>query len=491
MPARPTSSENPPSSNPHPSAPRQNAPWADWDREFLWHPFTPMKPWCEEKQILVIDRGEAEFLIDTTGRRYIDGVSSLWCNIHGHCVPELDSAVREQLSKIAHTTLLGLTNPPAAELGKRLIEMARSSGVMMDRVFYSDDGSTAVEVACKMAYQYWRNVGSADTAGAQGVEAVGLGEKNRSRFIALEAAYHGDTVGAVSVGGIPAFHQAFRGLCFPVDFAPSPDRGDAGAACLAQIAALLDRSPALYAAIIMEPLIQAAGGMIFHPPGFLKKLRELTLKRNILLIADEVMTGFGRTGTMLACQHENVTPDLLCLSKGLTAGYMPLGATLATRRIFDAFYADPRAGRTFYHGHTFTGHPLACAAAIASLDLFEKKAVLEHVGRLEPVLSACMAAARGRRFVKDVRCRGLVGAIDLAWDSAEQPPFPPHWRIGGEVCTRMRDLGLMMRPLADTLVIMPPLAIREENLRRLCDGVIESLSWIPDIVARKTREDPP
>ena len=425
---------------------------------------------------MVIERGEREFLIDTRGRRYIDGVSSLWCNVHGHGVPELDEAVRGQLGKVAHTTLLGLTNPPAVELGKRLIEMARAGGVMMDRVFYSDDGSTAVEVACKMAYQYWRNVGS--------------GEGKRQRFIALQGAYHGDTVGAVSVGGIPAFHRAFRGLSFQAEFVPAPEREDGGAACLARIDAILNASPEGYAAVIIEPLIQGAGGMIFHPEGFLRKLRDLTARRSVLLIADEVMTGFGRTGKMLACEYEGVTPDLLCLSKGLTAGYMPLGATLATKKIFDAFYADPREGKTFFHGHTFTGHPLACAVGIASLDLFQKNRVLEHVKQLEPILAQSMAAAAGRPFVKDARCRGLIGAIDLA----EQSPdgwkgFPSHWRIGGEQCLRMRELGLMMRPLADTLVIMPPLAIQEENLRRLCTGVIESLSWIGEIVARKKRED--
>jgi len=451
-------------------------PWEQWDREFLWHPFTPMKPWCEEKEIVVIERGEREFLIDTRGRRYIDGVSSLWCNVHGHCVPELDEAVRGQLGKIAHTTLLGLTNPPAAELAKRLIEMARAEGVRMDRVFYSDDGSTAVEVSCKMAYQYWRNVGASPG--------------KRERFIALAGAYHGDTVGAVSVGGIPAFHQAFRGLCFAADFVPAPERMDHGAASLSRLEGLLAAAADDYAAVIVEPLIQGAGGMLFHPEGFLRQVRELAARRNVLLIADEVMTGFGRTGKMLACAHEGVTPDLLCLSKGLTAGYMPLGATLATRKIFDAFYADPREGKTFFHGHTFTGHPLACAVAIASLDLFEKNRVLEHARHLEPVLAECISEARGRAFVMDARCRGLVGAIDLAENVADGwKRFPSHWRVGGELCLRMRDSGLMMRPLADTLVIMPPLAIREENLRRLCRGVIESLGWIGEIVARKKREE--
>ncbi len=459
---------------------------AQWDREFLWHPFTPMKPWCESKDIVVIERGEAEFLIDYAGNRYIDAVSSLWCNIHGHCVPELDEAARQQLARIAHTTLLGLTSPPAVLLAKSLIDLARSCGIHMDRVFYSDNGSTAVEVACKMAYQFWRNTAAQDAAAPA-----------RSRFIALENSYHGDTVGAVSVGGISAFHNAFRGLCFPVDFVPPPKTDDAGQICLQKIEHLLTTSatPHPYAAVIIEPLIQGAGGMIFHPPGFLQKLSDLTRRHNTLLIADEVMTGFGRTGKMFACQHESVTPDFLCLSKGLTAGYMPLGATLTTRRIFDAFYADPREGKTFFHGHTFTGNPLACAVAIASLELFEKNRLLDHVARLAPILAQCMQTARRSPFVKSARSIGLIGAIDLApqnpGNSGTPPAFASHWRVGGELCLRMRRLGLMMRPLADTLVIMPPLAIREENLRRLCDGVLESLAWIPDIVARKKNEDRP
>ncbi len=428
-----------------------------------------MKPWCENKEIVIIERGEREFLIDTEGRRYIDGVSSLWCNVHGHCVPELDAAVRDQLGKIAHSTLLGLTNVPAVLLAKRLVELARENGLTLDRVFYSDNGSTAVEVACKMAYQYWRNRGQA-----------------RARFLAFENAYHGDTVGAVSVGGIPLFHHAFKGLCFPVDFVPPPAWEDEGAASLARLRKCLAGGHD-YAAIVIEPLIQGAGGMLVHPPGFLREVRRIADEHNVLLIADEVMTGFGRTGLMFACEHEGVTPDLICLSKGLTAGYMPLGVTLATRRIFEAFYVDPAApgnmAKTFFHGHTFTGHPLACAVALASLDLFEKNRLLEHVSGLAEILEAMLERARCLPFVRDARQCGLIGAIDLADESGQ--PFPATWRIGGEVCTRMRTLGLMMRPLADTIVIMPPLAISTDNMRRLCDGVAAALQWVPEILAAR------
>lgn len=439
-----------------------------------------MKPWCEDKDILVIARGEGDFLIDTEGRRYIDGTSSIWCNVHGHCVAELDAALKAQVDLLAHSTLLGLANVPSVLLAKRLVELVRGCGLGLDKVFYSDDGSTAVEVACKMAVQYWRNVG----AGEKPEVGSQKPEDRRTRFMAFAGGYHGDTVGAVSVGGIPVFHQAFKSLCFGVDFAPSPRE----AGCLGRVEELLAADRQAYAGIVVEPLIQGAGGMIVQPAGFLRKLRELADRYGTLLIADEVMTGFGRTGKMFACEHEGVTPDLMCLSKGLTAGYMPLGVTLASRRVFEAFYADPRAGKTFFHGHTFTGHPLACAVALASLDLFARNGLLEHVGRMAAILGEALAAARGRPYVGDVRQVGLIGAIELLKDPARGEAFEYYWRVGGALCTRMRSLGLLMRPLGDVLVIMPPLAIREENMRRLCEGVLHSLEWLPEVVASKSRE---
>ena len=430
-----------------------------WDRAYVWHPFTPMKAWCEEKDILVIARGEREFLFDTHGRRYIDGTSSIWCNVHGHCVPELDAALKAQIDQVAHSTLLGLANVPSVLLARRLVELARGCGLGLDKVFFSDDGSTAVEVACKMAFQYWQNL-----------------KTPRTRFIAFQNGYHGDTLGAVSLGGIPAFHHAFQPLCFPVDFVAHLD----------QVESLLAAQPNQFAAIVLEPLIQGAGGMLLHAAGTLKRLRQLCDQHNVLLIADEVMTGFGRTGKMFACEHDGVTPDLLCLSKGLTAGYMPLGATLATQKIFDAFYADPLEGKTFFHGHTFTGHPLACVVALASLDLFDSTRLLEHVQRMSVILADTLAAARGKPYMFDVRQCGLIGAIELR--ARDGTPFPYHWRVGGALCRAMRDLqptGLLMRPLADNVVIMPPLAIREENMRYLCEGVLKTLDATPEIVRRR------
>ena len=396
-------------------------------------------------------------------------------------MPELDAAVRDQLARVAHSTLLGLANVPSVLLARRLVELARSCGLKMERVFYSDNGSTAVEVACKMAYQYWRN---------RSGEKKGRNKKARSRFLALDSAYHGDTLGAVSVGGIPLFHHAFKGLCFPVDFVPPPSRQDAGRAALSRCEMLLRDNPDLYSGIVIEPLVQGAGGMLMHPAGFLRSLRILADRFNVLLIADEVMTGFGRTGRMFACQHEGVTPDLLCLSKGLTGGYMPLGATLATRRVFDGFYVDPSApgnlGKTFFHGHTFTGHPLACAVALASLDLFTRKRVLAHVQGLMPILARMLARASGRPYVADARQCGLIGAIDLV--DAQGAAFPAPWRVGGEICRRLRPAGILLRPLADTLVIMPPLAITPANLRTLCDAVLQVLNDLPQVIAEKTAQ---
>ncbi len=445
-----------------------------WDRQFVWHPFTPMKAWLEKNDPVVIARGEAEFLIDTQGRRYIDGVASMWCNVHGHCVPELDAAVRQQLDQIAHTSLLGLANIPSVLLAKRLVELAHDCGLSLDKVFYSDNGSTSVEIACKMAYQYWSN----------------QGQPQKSRFIAFSNSYHGDTLGAVSVGGIPTFHETYRPLCFPVDFIPfrpGAPGGDASDTVNA-IENLLTAHPHQHAALIIEPLIQAAGGMILHPPGLLRHLRELADRHNLLLICDEVFTGFGRTGKMFACEHENITPDLMCLSKGLTAGYMPLGATLTTQKVFDAFYADPREGKTFFHGHTFTGHPLACATALASLDLFEKNNLLDHVQHLSQLMHQWLAPALNLPYIGDIRCLGLIAAIEIVSDKSTRKSFPYHWRLGGALCMAMRQHGVMLRPLADNIVICPPLAIREENLRHLCEVVLESLSLLPSIIDLKRRE---
>ena len=321
---------------------------ADIDKRVLWHPFTQQQGWCEEEP-LIIERGAGCTLYDTDGNAYIDGVSSLWCNVHGHTHPQIDRAIRAQLERVAHTTMLGLSHPGAIELAQRLVDLAPPG---LSRVFYSDNGSTASEVALKMAFQYWRH----------------RGEPGRNGFICLRDAYHGDTIGSVSVGGIDLFHACFGPLLFDAWQAEPGDAGD--------MAALLQEHAGQVAAVIVEPLVQGAAGILTHPDGYLAAVRALCDEHDVLLICDEVATGFGRTGTMFACEQEDVAPDLMCVAKGLTGGYLPLAATLASERIYDAFLGEHEELKTFFHGHTYTANPLACAAALATLDVFETEGTL-------------------------------------------------------------------------------------------------------------------
>src|SRR5579875_2004430 len=323
------------------------------DRRHVWHPFTQQRGWCEEETPLIIDRAQGTNLYDTEGNAYIDGVSSLWCNVHGHRHPAIDAAVRAQLERVAHSTMLGLTHAPAIELAERLCAIAPPG---LTRVFYSDSGSTAVEIALKMAFQWWAQ----------------RDQRDRTEFICLREAYHGDTIGSVSVGGIELFHSVYHPLLFTAHQAIAGDVDD--------MARLLERVGDRVAAVIIEPLVQGAAGMLTQPDGYVRAVRELCDAHGVLLICDEVATGFGRTGRMFACEHEGVTPDLMCVAKGLTGGYLPLAATLATERIYAGFLGDPGDARTFFHGHTFTGNPLACAAALATLEVFERERTIERLG---------------------------------------------------------------------------------------------------------------
>ena len=334
------------------------ADFAQLDQEHLWHPFTQQQGWSEEEP-LMIECGEGSYLFDTDGRRYLDGTSSLWCNVHGHRQPEIDDAVRAQLDRIAHTTMLGLSHPGAAELAARLVDLAPAG---LSRVFYSDSGSTAAEIALKMAFQYQQQRGGEHS--------------RRTSFVRLREAYHGDTIGSVSVGGIDLFHSTYRPLLFDTHAAEPGDAAD--------MERVLAAHGAEIAAVIMEPLVQGAAGMLLQPPGYLRAVRELCDRFGVLLICDEVATGFGRTGTMFACEQEDVAPDLLCLAKGLTGGYLPLAATLATEAVYEGFLGAPEQQRTFFHGHTYTGNPLACAAALANLDVFESERTIE---RLQPKIA--------------------------------------------------------------------------------------------------------
>jgi adenosylmethionine-8-amino-7-oxononanoate aminotransferase len=404
---------------------------AELDRQVLWHPFTQQQGWTQDEEVLVVERADRCTLIDTDGNAYLDGVSSLWCNVHGHRHPELDAAVRRQLSQVAHTTMLGLSHPPAIELAARLLELAPGS---LSRVFYSDNGSTACEVALKMAYQWWAQ----------------RGERQRTRFVCLEMSYHGDTLGSVSVGGIPLFHELYRPLLFDAVAVPA---GDAAA-----LEAALDDT---VAAVIVEPLVQGAAGMLTHPPGYLRAVREATRAAGIPLIVDEVATGFGRTGTMFACEQEGVEPDLMCVAKGLTGGYLPLAATLASEAIYEGFLGAFEEFRTFFHGHTYTGNPLACAVGLATLDVFARERTLEHlqpkIALLAELLEQHVAPLAS---VREVRRCGFMTGIELE-------PSPVEARLGHQVTMAARERGVIVRPLGDVVVLMPPLIITEAELRRL------------------------
>jgi adenosylmethionine-8-amino-7-oxononanoate aminotransferase len=412
------------------------------DHDHLWHPFTQQRDWAGE-QPLMIERAEGNELIDAEGRRYLDGVSSLWCNVHGHRHPALDRAVREQLDRVAHSTMLGLSHPGAADLAARLVEIAPPG---LNRVFYSDSGSTAVEVALKMAFQYWQH------RGGQHVR--------RTSFICLRDAYHGDTVGSVSVGGIDLFHSAFGPLLFETHRAEPGDIED--------MARLLARHEEEVAAVVLEPLVQGAAGMLTHPPGYLRSVRRLCEQHGVLLICDEVATGFGRTGTMFACEQEGVSPDLLCLAKGLTGGYMPLAATLASERIYEAFLGSYSEFKTFFHGHTYTGNPLACAAAIASLDVFEAERTLVRIQPKIRLLSEWLQGIERMQEVREVRQRGLMVGIDLG-------EHDPELRLGHRVVLEARQRGVIVRPLGDVIVLMPPLSISKRELHRLVEVVAASI----------------
>jgi adenosylmethionine---8-amino-7-oxononanoate aminotransferase len=415
---------------------------AQLDHDHLWHPFTQQRDWCGEEP-LEIERAEGSYVIASDGRRYLDGTSSLWCNVHGHRHRGIDRAVRDQLGKVAHSTMLGLTHPGAADLAGRLVEIAPAG---LNRVFYSESGSTAAEIALKMAFQFQQQRGGQHT--------------RRTAFVHLREAYHGDTIGSVSVGGIDLFHSTYRPLLFKT-FSAEP--GDA-----ADMARVLAAHEEEVAAVIVEPLVQGAAGILVHPPGYLRAVRELCDRFGVLLICDEVAVGFGRTGTMFACEQEGVAPDLLCLAKGLTGGYLPLAATLATERIYEGFLGAPAEQRTFFHGHTYTGNPLACAAALASLDAFEDERTIERLQPKIGLLGELLAEVEAMPEVAEVRRHGFMVGIDLGDHDVEL-------RLGHRVTQEARKRGAIVRPLGNTIVLMPPLAISESELRNLVAITAESI----------------
>ncbi len=413
------------------------------DKAHTWHPFTPMEAWCApEHEPLVLVSGEGARLRDSEGREYLDGNSSIWTNLHGHRHPKIDAAIRAQLDRVAHTSFLGFTHPLAAQLARELVALWPAE--TLTRVFFSDDGSTAIEVALKMALQYWRL----------------NGRPERRVFVSFRDAYHGDTLGAASLGGIGLFQGAFNhGL--EVRNVPTFD----------DLAGMNGRD---VAGVIIEPLIQGAAGMRLWPRGLLRGLRQWCDDRGVLLIADEVMTGFGRTGTMFACEQEGVVPDFIALAKGLTGGYLPLAATLTTDRVFRAFLGGP--DRALYYGHSYTANQLGCAAALASLAIFREENVLTTLGEKIARLTALLAPLAQQPNVAEIRQCGFIAGIEL--QQADGMPFPTEKRIGTQVCLAAREHGLLTRPIRDTIVLMPPYCITDDQLGQSVAAIAQAVEEV-------------
>lgn len=439
------------------------------DKHCLWHPFTQQQDWEAESQ-LVIKRAEGSYLIDIDGNRYLDGVSSLWVNVHGHNRREINQAIVAQLEHVAHSTMLGLTHPPAIELGKCLIEIAPGK---LSRVFYSDTGAAAMEIALKIAFQYWQQCESP--------------RPNKTKFFSLSNTYHGDTVGAMSVGGIPLYQQVYDKLLFPRLQAPGAycyrchlhkSYPSCHFACLEEVEHVIAEHADELAAVIMEPLVQGAAGILVYPPGYTRAVWEIAKRHQVLFIVDEVATGFGKTGKMFACEYEGIEPDLMALGKGITGGYLPLAATLATEEIYRAFLGPIDQRRTFYHGHTYTGNPLACAAALACLHLFEQDQTLERLQPKIALLAQQLERFRSLPLVGDIRQCGFMVGIELVRDKQTRAPFPAKEKVGVRVIQEARRRGAILRPLSDVVVIMPPLSITEEELQILLDVTYDSINVI-------------
>jgi adenosylmethionine---8-amino-7-oxononanoate aminotransferase len=413
------------------------------EKRHVWHPFTQMKAWCApEHQPLILVEGEGAILRDIAGREYIDGNSSIWTNIHGHRHPKIHAAIKRQLDRVAHVSFLGSTNVPAIELAERLAGCFPPR--TLTRVFYSDDGSTAVEVAAKMALQYWQL----------------SGQPAKTRFLAFENAYHGDTTGAASLGGMEMFTRRFSAIHFPVQR-------------IADLQALSTVDASLLAAVIIEPLVQGAAGIRLWPQDMLKVLRAWCDANHVLLIFDEVLTGFGRTGRLFACEHESVVPDLLCLAKGLTGGCLPLAATLATESVYEAFLGEFHELKTFFYGHSYCGNPLGCAAALASLQVFREEETLKTLSAKISLLRALLQGLRALPNVADIRQCGFIAGIEICRATGE--PFPWQDQTGARVCLAARSHGLLTRPILDTIILIPPLCITQDQLIRAIEAIRRSI----------------
>jgi adenosylmethionine---8-amino-7-oxononanoate aminotransferase len=439
----------------------------DWDKKYIWHPFTQMKDYMDMHP-LVIEKGEGCYLIDIDGKRYIDGVSSLWVIVHGHGKKELVEAIRQQAQTLCHSTLLGIANVPSIVLAKMLVDISPKS---LSRVFYSDNGSTSVEIALKMAYQYWQQ----------------KGEKNRKRFISFTNGYHGDTIGSVSIGGIDLFHKVYRPLLFKTYKSPAPhcyrcplklEKESCGMACIKKFEDVVRKYRDKVCAVVIEPVVQGAAGIIVQPKGFLYEIRKITKENGLLLITDEVATGFGRTGSMFACEKEKVEPDFLCLAKGVTGGYLPLAATMTTEEVFNGFLGQFEDFKTFFHGHTYTGNPIACSVAIENLNLYKKEDTLKKLQVKIALLSKELQKFYRLTHVGEIRQSGFMVGIELVKNKKTKRPFLTKEQIGHRVITEARKRGVVIRPLGDVIVLMPPLAIEEGTLQELVDVTYESIKTV-------------
>lgn len=434
------------------------------DHRHLWHPFTQMSDWLREEP-LIVDAAEGPWLVDTLGNRYLDGVSSLWCNVHGHRVPEIDRAVAEQLGRVAHSTLLGLASTASIECAEELAAILPRG---LTRVFFSDAGATAVEIALKMAFQHHQLRGDA----------------GRTEFVALRGGYHGDTIGAVSVGGIDLFHRIFRPLLFDVHHAPQPycyrcplgkSLPSCAMACADEVEKVFEARPGKIAALVLEPVMQGADGMIAQPPGYVRRMRELCDRHGALLVCDEVATGFGRTGTTWAVEQDGVVPDILTMAKGITGGYLPLAATVTTEAVFESFLGPFEEKKTFFHGHTYAGNPLACAAATASIRLLRDRRVIEGLPAKAAALARALSPALGMEHVGDVRQRGLMVGLELVRDRTTKEEYAYGLRAGHQVVLEARKLGAILRPLGNVVVLMPPLSLTEAELGELAAITLVSI----------------
>ncbi|MGQ3377915.1 adenosylmethionine--8-amino-7-oxononanoate transaminase [Priestia endophytica] len=442
-----------------------NSELIEKSKNHLWLPFTQMKDYDENP--LIIENGEGIKVKDVYGKEYYDGFSSVWLNVHGHRKQELDDAIKRQLEKIAHSTLLGMTNVPATELAEKLINISPKN---LTRVFYSDSGAEAVEIALKMAFQYWKNVGKSE----------------KQKFISMKNGYHGDTIGAVSIGSIDLFHHVYGPLMFEsfkasipyVYRSESQDPCICRDECLQSLEQLLKEHHHTIAALSIESIVQGASGIIVMPEGFLSGVRELCTKYEVLLIVDEVATGFGRTGKMFACEHENVQPDLMAAGKGITGGYLPIAVTFATERIYEAFYDDYSNMKTFFHGHSYTGNQLGCAVALENLRLFEVEDIVEKVAEKSESLKQLLNTLYELPHVGDVRQLGFMCGIELVQSKETRQPFPSDKRIGYKVSLKMRELGMLTRPLGDVIVLMPPLASTVEELKEMIEIIKQAITEV-------------